>query len=1310
MSMFARPQWIKLAWVPNYLIAVLSVAVAVAVDLGFNRLWEAHPTVSLFLCAIMFVAWTSGTAAALLATALSVLAFDFFFLKPFGSLILQFKDIPPLVLFTVAALLVVLLSAAQRRATAALQFAHDAQQETVKELQALNEKLRLENAERRQAEQRARRAEQELQLTVDTIPVLAARYRPDGFIEFRNKTWRNYTGLSRDNLEGQRWGVAPHPDDIPMIEREWTAHIATGEAFEVEQRLRRADGEYRWHWIRRVPLRDETGEVIKWYGVAFDIDDRRRVENALLQSEADLAKARHELQLIIDTVPVLMLRHRADGVIDFVNQVGRSYSGILSTNWTKRTSTTTHPDDVSRLEEAWDVALATGEPFETEARLRRADGEYRWFMTRRVPLRNGDGDVVAWYAAGYDIEDRKRAEDALRRSEAELVKARYDLQLTIDTIPALVARYEPDGTPEFANQTWRDYDGPNFAIEKLFDICHPEDLPRVKGLWHEHLATGEPFESEQRLRRADGEYRLHFMKRVPYRDETGKVMKWYGSGYDLEDRKRAEDSLRRSEADLAKARQDLQLMIDTISSMVVALDQDGNAYFANRSAQEYIGKDYPVKNVRDLIHPDDRDRIDRLWRIHLESGEPFQTEQRMKRADGQYRWNHMTRVPLRDETGKATNWYMSGYDIEDRKVAENALRASEAQLAKAQRELELTIDSIPVMVSTFEPDGTRSYVNQTWQNYTGNTLLEVTDRGPDTSVHYHPADVRQFDSAWRAARAKGEAMSVDVRARRADGAYRWFTMRRAPRRDESGNIVKWYSVGIDVEDQKIAEQALREREAQLAKAERELQLTLDTIPTLAWRTRADGFAEYLNKRWLDYTGFSREQAQGWDWQTAVYPDDVPQLLDAWREMLASKSGGEVEARMRRHDGAYRWFLFRTEPLLDESSSVVAWFGTNTDIEDRKRVESALQRSEAYSAEAQKLSQTGSIAWDFITDEHFWSDETYQIMGFDRSVQPTMNLIQQRVHPDDRVHLQGEVSRTLKGGQDYDYEQRLLMPDGRTKYIHVRAHRVKYESGKEEVVGALMDITAAKKAQAELDAAQTALAHASRVAALAEISATIAHEVNQPLAAIVANGQACLRFLRREPLSLDDVRGTVEWIVKDGNRASEVIRRVRGLLKKADVEKVPLDVNDVVNEVAALLHRELAARHVTPLLELAPAIPLSIGDRIQLQQVIINLVMNGIEAMHPITDRPHALIIRSYEDEAQRIVVAIKDAGVGIPAETAERLFDAFFSTKPSGLGMGLSICRSIIEDHGGRLWATDNGAMPGATFHFALPAYRDGAT
>jgi signal transduction histidine kinase len=224
----------------------------------------------------------------------------------------------------------------------------------------------------------------------------------------------------------------------------------------------------------------------------------------------------------------------------------------------------------------------------------------------------------------------------------------------------------------------------------------------------------------------------------------------------------------------------------------------------------------------------------------------------------------------------------------------------------------------------------------------------------------------------------------------------------------------------------------------------------------------------------------------------------------------------------------------------------------------------------------------------------------------------------------------------------------------------------------------------------------------RVTMLGELTASISHEVNQPLAAVVTNAEACLRWLARETPDLNAARRSVEWIINDGKRASEVIRRVRALAKKTDIEKVPLDINDVVREVVALVQRELTSHRVSLRTELAPALPVTLADRVQLQQVIINLVINGIEAMQSVTDRPRELVIRSDRDDAQGVHLSVTDCGVGISAEDADRLFEAFFTTKSGGMGMGLSICRSIVEAHGGQLWATAN--IPhGATFQFTLP-------
>ena len=384
--------------------------------------WGANHAL-LFLCVVMFVALAAGPGPAALACVLTFLSLQYPLLSPGYPFVLPSSEIIRLGLFVVASVLVVALSAAQRRTSASLRLVRDNHQTMIRKLQEQNEKLRVENAERGGAATRAQIAEQATRQTIDTVPALIARYRPDGFMDFRNKNWREYTGLSQDNFGGHRWGSALHPDDEEMVEREWREHIATGEPFEPGTTAAKSRWKYRWHRVRRVPLRGETGEVIKWYA-SRSISMTEGTEDALRNSEADLAKTR--TSLIIDTIPVLVLRHRADGIIDFVNEVGRTYSGLTTTKWTTRTSIITHPDDIPRLEAAWDVALVTGESFESEVRLRRADGEYRWFITRRVPLRR-NGDVIAWYAATYDIEDRKRAESELIESERRFREAQMEL-------------------------------------------------------------------------------------------------------------------------------------------------------------------------------------------------------------------------------------------------------------------------------------------------------------------------------------------------------------------------------------------------------------------------------------------------------------------------------------------------------------------------------------------------------------------------------------------------------------------------------------------------------------------------------------------------------------------------------------------------------------------------------------------------------------------------------------------------------------------------------------------------------------------
>jgi PAS domain S-box-containing protein len=372
--------------------------------------------------------------------------------------------------------------------------------------------------------------------------------------------------------------------------------------------------------------------------------------------------------------------------------------------------------------------------------------------------------------------------------------------------------------------------------------------------------------------------------------------------------------------------------------------------------------------------------------------------------------------------------------------------------------------------------------------------------------------------------------------------------------------------------------------------------------------------------------------------------------------------------------------------------------------ERQRADDALRRSEAYLTEAQRLSRTGSFGWSVATGEINWSDETFRIFGYDKAPSVTIDMVVQRTHPGDRAAVQQTVDRAARDGKDFDHAYRLLMPDGSLKYVHAMAHAVKDASGGTEFVGAVTDVTATKLAEDELTKAQAELLHVTRVTTLGELAASIAHEVNQPLAAIVINGEVSLRLLERETPDLAEVREAIGATIGDGRRASAIIQRLRTLSSRSDSEKATLSINSVIEEVIPLVRGQVSGHRASLHLDLTSA-PAVLGDRVQLQQVIINLIVNAVEAMDLVTGRPGDVVVRSRPEGAGQVLVAVEDSGIGIDPDDAKRLFSAFYSTKPNGMGMGLSICRSIIENHGGRLWATSN-AGPGATFQFTLPTHQ----
>jgi PAS domain S-box-containing protein len=851
--------------------------------------------------------------------------------------------------------------------------------------------------------------------------------------------------------------------------------------------------------------------------------------------------------------------------------------------------------------------------------------------------------------------------------------------------------------------------------------------------------------------------------------------------------------------------------LDGIPGLVGLLNASGEIQFVNRRVLEYTGR--PQEELRhwatsDIVHPEDLPQVIQVFSQSISSGSPYEIEQRLRRSDGVYRWFQHCGSPLRDAAGNVVQWCVLLTDVDERKRAEDALRESE-------RALRLTVDSIPGLVAAHTPDGQVEFVNRQLLDYFGTTLEELTHW--DTGGITHPDDLPRAVELFTHSIETGDPFDFEVRSRRFDGVYRWLQSRGLALRDSNGHIVRWYNLLSDIDERKRAEEAL-------ATNERDLKLIIDTIPALAWSARTDGAVDFFNQHYLEFVGLPAEQALGWGWTAAIHPDDLNALTAIWQQVLSSEQPGEAEARLRRHDGEYRRFLVRAKPLRNETGRVFKWYGINIDIEDRKRTEEELRRSEAFLAQGQRLTLTGSLWWEVSTGDVIWSEETFRIMDVPKSTKPTVELALSRVHPEDVGLARQIIERSAPDGVNMDFELRLLMPDGSVKYVHVVLHNIGRQPDKPEFIGALTDITERKRTEAELRRAydhlteaqrlsQTGsftadlerdehhwsdefyricefepgstisiqrlgeivhpedvalyegaiglamagtnpdfyfrivtsrgvvkhlrgfahriaerpvfvgaiqdvtaskmaqealskagaeLAHVSRLTTMSALTASIAHEVNQPLSGIITNAGTCLRMLDATPPDLDGARETARRTIRDGNRASDVITRLRALFSKREFTLEQLDLNEATREVIALASSDLQRQRVILHSDLSDGLPIITGDRIQLQQVIANLIRNAADAMTDVHDRPRELQVKSEKD-GDRVRLTVRDAGVGLPPQSVASLFDAFYTTKSGGMGIGLFVSRSIIERHHGRLWAESNDDGPGATFLFSIP-------
>jgi PAS domain S-box-containing protein len=630
----------------------------------------------------------------------------------------------------------------------------------------------------------------------------------------------------------------------------------------------------------------------------------------------------------------------------------------------------------------------------------------------------------------------------------------------------------------------------------------------------------------------------------------------------------------------------------------------------------------------------------------------------------------------------------------ERTQIENRLRRSEAYLAEAQR---------------LTHTGSFGWNVQSGEIRWSDETFRIFECDPKTKLtlelvlqRIHPDDVVIVKQAIDRASQEQKDFDIEHRSLMPDGSIKYIHVVAHVLRDESGGI-EFVGAVMDTTQSKRVEKELRRSEEFLLEAQK-------LSHTGSWRNDVTSGAVTVSPEIYRIHDIKREDdpSNTGFFFSRFHPEDRKRVVDVFERAEVEKTDFAVEYRIVLPAGTIKHLHTTGHPILNESGDLVEFVGTAMDVTAAKQAEESLRRSEGYLANAQRLTCTGSWAWNVATGQSvYWSQENYRLLGFDpQGGIPPDEVFYQRIHPEDRDRVRREtILERLDEGTHFDVDFRIVLPGGAIKFVRSTGHPVRNVSGDLlEYVGTSIDVTERKRADEErerLRQVEADLAHVNRVTTMGELTASLAHEVNQPLAAAVTNANTCLRWLAGDTPNIEEARAAAMRIVKDGNRAAEIISRIRQLFKKGTSQRELVDVNEIIQEMIVLLRGETTRYNIFVATDLAADLPQVMADRVQLQQVLMNLMINGIEAMRD-TDGKRELAIRSRRTQNEEVVLSVSDSGVGLPSQHTEQIFNAFFTTKPHGTGMGLRISRSIIESHDGRLWAADNSPR-GTSFYFTLP-------
>jgi PAS domain S-box-containing protein len=741
----------------------------------------------------------------------------------------------------------------------------------------------------------------------------------------------------------------------------------------------------------------------------------------------------------------------------------------------------------------------------------------------------------------------------------------------------------------------------------------------------------------------------------------------------------------------------LRAVLDAMPTLVWLAAPDGATVYTGHRWLEYTG--FSAEQAlgwgwNAAVHEADINHLTTHWQTLLASGARGEIEARLRRSDGQYRWFLFSAAPLHDDSGRLTGWCGTNIDIDDRHRAEEARTRAEDSPQSSRRQFHAVVDNIPALIAIHSRSGEVELLNRAAQEYRG--------RQADDGVH--PDDQPMLMGAQQRAFATGQPLELELRLRRAaDGAYRWCYMRSVLVSDDDG-VARWYTVGTDIHDRKIAEDALRRSEAFLLEVQR-------LSRTGGWRyDRATDVVESspeIQRAYVIQPG--EDISRPPFWFDRIHPEDRPRVQAQFEQSLHEKTEYRAGYRIVLRDGSVRYQYATGHPVTNDAGDLVEFIGASMDMTDhwlatteRGLAEEALRTSEERWRAVFANSAIG-VALTDLSGRFLATNSAFQkMLGYTEEEIGALSFLE-LTHEDYRESNWQLVTELLEGKRtQFQIEKQYRRKDGSSIWV---SNNVSLVPGTKSMPRFLMalseDITERKQTEETLRRTQAELAHVARVASLGEMTASIAHEVNQPLAAVVANGHACLRWLSASPPNLPKAVEAAERIVKDGKDAGEVVRRVRALFKRTTIERVRLDLNDVIREVLRLLDSYPARKHVTLDVVLAPDLPPVFADRVQLQQLLLNLMLNALEALEPVSGRVKQLSVRSTRGEGQRAAIQISDNGIGLDDSVAA--FEPFVTTKPEGMGLGLAISRSIVAAHEGTLSAERNVGF-GTTFTVTLPA------